>query len=66
MRCWVSVPLLQAWSTANSHMKKKTIASTAILFNSMGSSSEQFGFFFDIHTLLGKGAVTLITGFDVS
>jgi hypothetical protein len=40
-KCPVAVPLLQPWSTATSHMKKNTIASTAILFNSIADSSEQ-------------------------
>jgi hypothetical protein len=41
MRCGVIVPLLQAWSTAKSHMKKKVIASTAIVFSSIDGSSQQ-------------------------
>jgi hypothetical protein len=49
-RCCVVLPLLQAWSTATSHIKKRTIANTARLFSSMDSllhSSE----FFEIVTL---------------
>jgi hypothetical protein len=36
-RCCVVLPLLQAWSTATSHIKNRTIASTARLFSSMDS-----------------------------
>ena len=49
-RCCVVLPLLQAWSTATSHIKNRTIANTARLFSSMDSllhSSE----FFEIVTL---------------